>query len=43
MNPYHLVPSVVMEYIRDIAFDGPRNNYISMIKQLKREYCHPIC
>ena len=43
MNPYHLVPSVLMEYIRDIAFDGPRNNYISMIKQLKREYCHPIC
>ena len=43
MNPYHLVPSVLMEYIRDIAFNSPRNNYNSMIKQLKREYCHPIC
>jgi hypothetical protein len=43
MNPYNLVPSVLMEYIRDMSCDTPRKNYDKIIKQLKREFCHPIC
>ena len=43
MNPCNQIPSVLMEYIRDMAFDIPRNNYAIVIKQLKRVYCHPTC
>ncbi len=43
MNPYFLIPSEIMEIIRDTANDTPSNNYNLVINELKKNYCHPIC
>jgi len=43
MNNFLNIPYELVEYIKEIAYDSPKNNYNKVIKQLKKNYCHPLC
>lgn len=43
MNLHFSIPPEIIHIIRDMAFDTPMNNYKLVMKELKKNYCHPTC
>lgn len=43
MNMSFYIPTEIVQYIRDIAFDTPKNNYNKVMKELEKIHFHPTC
>ena len=43
MNLCFYIPTDIIYYIRDMAFDTPRNNYRKVMTELEKIHYHPTC